>query len=259
MCIEKAIENDTVEPYGLTTWPGKHKVLSYAPIYLYAYLIPTYLFVFHFSKHFLTLKLLSGLTLISLAALLACDQLEERFMKGSALKDKVICDVGCGTGLVTLSSILLGAKTVIATDINEEALMNTRIAVERLLNTYPQFKDCNVVYQKLDMKDETIMMPNCNFGVMSDIMYYNDMARVSANRAFEMMIAGAEILVTDPGREVRNQFLAELKELSGTHRHIYMLLHTLINTCTYAYTYTYTVHTHTQIHICTYKYVYTYS
>ena len=48
-------------------------------------------------------------------------------------------------------------------------------------------------------------------------MYYKEMAKIIANRAFEMMISGSEILVTDPGRDVRNVFLAELKELSGTN------------------------------------------
>ena len=63
MYIDEAIEKETVEPYGLITWP---------------------------------------------AALLACHQLEERFMFGSGLKGKTVCDVACGTGIVSLNAILLG-------------------------------------------------------------------------------------------------------------------------------------------------------
>ena len=138
-------------------------------------------------------------------------------MKGIGLKNKIVCDIGCGTGLVTLTSILLGADKVIAMDINEEALLYTQVAVENLLHTYPQFKTCNVEYKQFDIKDESSFMPNCNFAIMSDVTYYKDLARISANRAFEMMITGAEVLVTDPGRDNRNVFLETLKELSGTN------------------------------------------
>ena len=44
------------------------------------------------------------------------------FMKGD-IEDKVIGDLGCGTGILGIGALLLGAKRVLFIDIDEEALL----------------------------------------------------------------------------------------------------------------------------------------
>ena len=82
---------------------------------------------------------------------------------------------------------------------------------------FPIYQSCDIDYKLLDLKDTSsaAKLPLCQFAIMSDMLYYKDMARVCARRAFELMVSGAEVLVTDPGREVRKEFVDELKEISG--------------------------------------------
>ena len=74
-----------------------------------------------------------------------------------------------------------GASKVIALDANKESLVRTRYAVERLLRSYPQFSSVEVEYSHFDLKSET-PLPKCNFAVLSDVIYYNDLAEVAAER-----------------------------------------------------------------------------
>jgi Ribosomal protein L11 methylase len=47
-----------------------------------------------------------------------------KYIPESEFKDKVFIDVGCGSGLFSLSAILLGCKHVISFDIDPERLLN---------------------------------------------------------------------------------------------------------------------------------------
>jgi ribosomal protein L11 methyltransferase len=42
------------------------------------------------------------------------------------IKDKLICDFGCGSGILTVAAMLLGAKKVLAVDSDEKAIESTR-------------------------------------------------------------------------------------------------------------------------------------
>jgi 2-polyprenyl-6-hydroxyphenyl methylase/3-demethylubiquinone-9 3-methyltransferase len=46
------------------------------------------------------------------------------------LKDKTFCDIGCGSGIHSLSALLLGAKHVSSFDINEKNIENTKNLIQ---------------------------------------------------------------------------------------------------------------------------------
>jgi len=52
---------------------------------------------------------------------IAADMVWEAYIRGD-VKDKVVIDLGCGTGRLAIASLLLGAKTVICLDIDSEIM-----------------------------------------------------------------------------------------------------------------------------------------
>ncbi|MFB9887174.1 50S ribosomal protein L11 methyltransferase [Balneatrix alpica] len=67
------------------------------------------------------------------------------WLAGLDLQDKVVVDYGCGSGILGIAALLLGAKQVYAIDIDPQALEATRdnaernqIASSRLLTLYPE-------------------------------------------------------------------------------------------------------------------------
>ena len=50
---------------------------------------------------------------------------------GLSLEGKTVLDLGCGTGILSLAAALKGAKTVIAVDIDPQAVVNTTENVHR--------------------------------------------------------------------------------------------------------------------------------
>lgn len=165
---------------------------------------------------------------------IAVMQLDYKYRNG--LNNKIICDIGCGTGIVTCASVALGATYVHSLDLNEDSLCLTRMAVEKILQPGFCNLDKNTVYQTspreqnqmkplnylseictlstfdlLEVDNNYVKLPiNCNIVVMSDICYYPDLARAAAKRAVEAFINGADVLVTDPGRSTQKDFLQEL-------------------------------------------------
>lgn len=53
------------------------------------------------------------------------------WLDGQDLQDKVVVDYGCGSGILGIAALLLGAKTVIAVDNDPQALIATRENAER--------------------------------------------------------------------------------------------------------------------------------
>jgi ribosomal protein L11 methyltransferase len=54
-----------------------------------------------------------------------------RWLDGINLKDKEVTDYGCGSGILGVAALLLGAKSVLAVDIDLQALQATRTNLER--------------------------------------------------------------------------------------------------------------------------------
>jgi putative methylase len=68
----------------------------------------------------------------STPATLASDILFSAFMSGD-IEDKVVADLGCGTGIFAIGAAILGAKEVHAFDIDENMLLQAQRNVEILL------------------------------------------------------------------------------------------------------------------------------
>ena len=61
-----------------------------------------------------------------------------KWLSQNNLKDKIILDFGCGSGILSIASILLGSKKAIAVDIDNQALISTRNNAN--LNAIPKNK-----------------------------------------------------------------------------------------------------------------------
>lgn len=48
------------------------------------------------------------------------------------IEDKVVCDLGCGTGIFTIGAVLLGASHVFGVDIDGDALSTAKVNVENV-------------------------------------------------------------------------------------------------------------------------------
>ena len=100
------------------------------------------------------------------------------------LKGKVVADMGCGTGVGTLSSIVLNAKKVIAIDFNNYSLEMLRLSYKRLIanddkdneNNNNENNDkknhvmrkTNVLFKYFDLEGSE-PLPICDILIMSDI------------------------------------------------------------------------------------------
>ena len=54
-----------------------------------------------------------------------------RWLDSHSVKDKVVIDYGCGSGILAIAAILLGAKQVVAVDNDPQALIATRDNAKR--------------------------------------------------------------------------------------------------------------------------------
>jgi predicted nicotinamide N-methyase len=133
------------------------------------------------------------------------------------MQGMVVCDLGCGTGLTSLAALQLGAERVLALDLNTDSLALTRESAARSFGDKPAAARLETM--AFDMMGSDALAARTgkrvDLLVLSDLLYYEDMARAAAGRALEVMLAGGEVLVTDPGRNTQAAFLAELKSLAA--------------------------------------------
>lgn len=64
-------------------------------------------------------------------ATLAARLLYDAFMQGD-IEGKTVCDLGCGTGVLAIGASLLGAKTVLAVDLDQAAISTAKENAELL-------------------------------------------------------------------------------------------------------------------------------
>lgn len=81
------------------------------------------------------------------------------WLAGAALDDKSVLDFGCGSGLLGIAALKLGAARVTATDIDPQALIATRENAE-----------CNGVAQRLKVRDATDYAPQTHDVVLANIL-----------------------------------------------------------------------------------------
>jgi len=136
-----------------------------------------------------------------------------------------ILELGSGTGLVSISIAMGGAKRVLATDYEPLALALTRYAADNInKNNYE--KNVNPSNIKLSSKIETQLLDLCDLVqqplplqdidivLAADIMYEPRTGIAMAHRAVEALRNNCRVIVGDsPGRPGRPAFLNTLKEL----------------------------------------------
>ena len=126
----------------------------------------------------------------------------------SSIKEKTILELGTGTGLVSISTAVGGAKKVIATDYEPLALKLADYAGHH-------FHDIsNMETQLLDMCNYDQALPDCDILLAADIMYEPKTGVAMAHRAVEALKRNCRVIVGDsPGRPGRPAFVKALNEL----------------------------------------------
>jgi rRNA N6-adenosine-methyltransferase METTL5 len=83
------------------------------------------------------------------------------------LSGKMVCDLGCGSGMLTIASSLLGSSFVLAVDIDENAINTAKKNISEIFdeNGEIDFLNCNVTNlpSSLYSKFDTVIM-NPPFG-----------------------------------------------------------------------------------------------
>jgi predicted nicotinamide N-methyase len=113
--------------------------------------------------------------------------------------DRVV-DLGAGTGLAGLTAARLGAR-VVALDHDPFAL--------RLIDRAAALQGLEVETRRFDLHGAE-PLPPADVVVLADILYEPALARSAARRAAEAAAAGARVIVGDPGRLSRAEFLHAL-------------------------------------------------
>lgn len=117
---------------------------------------------------------------------------------------KIVCDLGCGTGLTTVVALAVGAQ-VISLDNNEKSLRLTE------LNSKESIPDANLRTSLYDISCGS-GLPSSDILIMSDILYYESLALKCAELAAKAVSDGSQVLVTDPGRYTNQLFLERLQK-----------------------------------------------
>lgn len=160
----------------------------------------------------------------------------------SLLKDSTVLEIGAGTGLVSITAALGGAKCVIATDYEPIPLTLLRYAattlngvqcmeaklqqenhlmVETILGRVNSDRirnrttNCTIQTQILDLRNLTEPLPSADIVVAADVLYESATGIALAHRALEAYKRGSRFIVGDsPGRPGRIPFLNELKRIA---------------------------------------------
>lgn len=113
------------------------------------------------------------------------------------LEGKVVCDLGCGTGLTSLLCLSHGAH-VVALDNNEVSLALCKVS--HGAHAKKQALPGTLLPVTFDLEGP-IKLPTCDILIVSDLLYYEHLAVKVAERIREAVTNSAcVVLVTDPGR-----------------------------------------------------------
>lgn len=129
------------------------------------------------------------------AAIAAAQRLAGRVHAG----DRVL-DLGAGTGLCALTAARLGARAT-ALDHDPAALS--------LLEAAAALQELRVEIRRFDLAGPE-RLPPADLVVLADVLYERPLALVAAGRALEALRHGAGVLVSDPDRVGRTEFVGHL-------------------------------------------------
>lgn len=110
-------------------------------------------------------------------ATIAADVLFHAFSFGD-IQNKVVLDLGCGTGIFSVGSVLLDAKKVIGTDIDKESIsIAKKFSEEHNISVHFQVMDIS----KVDITADTVLM-NPPFGAQKKNLHAD---RIFVKKAVE--------------------------------------------------------------------------
>jgi len=96
----------------------------------------------------------------------ASDILYIAFFNFNDIKNKIVIDLGCGTGILSIGAALLGAKKVFAVDIDKESIeIGKKNALK--LNVNKKIKWVNLDIEFFKKKGDTVLQ-NPPFGIRSE-------------------------------------------------------------------------------------------
>jgi predicted nicotinamide N-methyase len=132
--------------------------------------------------------------------------------RGGSLAGLTVLEIGAGNGLCSLVAATLGANSV-ATDISIEALE----LIEMAADTSATSARLSTALFNMCLVNEPL--PQADIVVIADLLYEKSLAFGAAARVAEAASRGTMVLVgTDPYREHRGTFVAEVERLAGLAR-----------------------------------------
>ena len=131
------------------------------------------------------------------------------------LHGQTVCELGAGTGLVSLAAAAGGASRVIATDYEAIPLKLLDYSQVHLNPTLSVEGRCHIETRLFDLCQSDVPLPNnADVFLAADVMYEPKTGRALAHRVLEALNRGSRVLIGDsPGRAGRPAFLEQLKEL----------------------------------------------
>lgn len=129
----------------------------------------------------------------------------------SSLKDKVVLDVGTGTGILAIAAILAGSRKAIALDYNKFAL-NLLEKSKNLQNN--KLVSDRIETMEFDVTNFAMKLPASDVVCFADVLYEKDLGLAIADRIFESVNRGSRVLLVSPNHRPGKPFLiSRLKEL----------------------------------------------
>lgn len=126
-----------------------------------------------------------------------------RELVGRVRPDERVLDVGAGTGLCALAAARLGAEAVaLDHDVGALELIRAAAAVQGV----------GVRTSAFDLLGPEAL-PAADVVAFADLLYEAELARATARRAWEAVRGGARVVVGDPGRFTRAEFVREASRL----------------------------------------------
>lgn len=118
-----------------------------------------------------------------------------------------VCEFGCGPGLPSLTAAKLGAKRVIATDLDEFALkLVEKAAAQQELD--------NIETRRFDLTATEDILPPADLYLLSDVFESGSVARGAAHLTDKAIANGARVWVfAQTDRAQREEYLQELCKL----------------------------------------------
>jgi len=120
----------------------------------------------------------------------ASEILWEAYMRGD-IKGKVVVDLGCGTGVLAIGSLLLGASLVLCIDIDAEAV---KLAEEwaRRLRLSERFHSIEAEVPNIALRDIDTVVMNPPFGIHkrgADMLFLESAYALSPQAIYTMHMA----------------------------------------------------------------------